>query len=440
MLVLFNNGIQAVVGLATTYVLYHYLSIVETGMYYFVLSFVGLCEAGRYGFLATATVKFYAGTDKERGQTVLGSVWLLAIFLSVIIMLINGVGLLLLPYTNNPELILCIKWIGITYLSTLPADVIFWRLQAEEKYAKMFLYRMLNGITTIIAFIILVMLHRFTLETALIWNFLTNCIASLIGILWNFSGLKTIVHRSRDCVMEIFHYGKYTFVTTSISSILANADIWIINFIFGPVLGPTYVAVYNLANRFMQFVDLPLRTFITTGMSEMAISYNKKNMQQVTYIYKKYTGMLTLAFIPFNLIIFGVGIVAIKIIGGPQYNGPMLLQIIGAYGLLLIISVSYPIDRFNGLALDIIHKTKVNSYKVIIMLVVKIATGLLFAWLLKNIYGIVISTFLMTIAAIFYGYYQLRKSLDFTIPGILSLGYTELKVLIRKTLKLTAKT
>ena len=240
---------------------------------------------------------------------------------------------------------------------------------------------------------------------------------------------------TRSCIVEILNYGKYTFVTTTISTILGNADLWIIN----SILGPAMVAVFTLAIRFLQVMDLPLSSFITTGMSEMAIQYNHKDMKQVTYIFKKYAGMLTLGFVPFALLAFIGGFFVIRFYGGHNYDGADGTTAIYVYGLLLVISIAYPIERFNGLALDIIHQTKTNSYKMFVMISVKIVTGLLFTLLLKNLYGIVISTYIMTFAAIIYGYYQLRKHLDYTIPGILATGYAEMKNFVRAHMNFGSK-
>ncbi len=435
MLVLSGNGVQMVVGFATSFVLFHYLSMEAAGMWYFIQTFVAICESARYGFFATATVKFYAGTEHERARTVLGSVWFLALAMTAIILGLNALGTLYLPYTTNVELILCIKWVGITYLSSLPADVVFWRLQADERYGAMFLYRMVNSLSTIIVFIALICLHKFTLENALIFNFLTNSLCSVIGILGNLSGIRYFGNRTRECIKEIFHFGKFTFGTTMLSTTLASSDTWIIN----ALLGPAAVAVYNLAMRFMGLIDMPLRSFVTTGMSEMAIQHNAGNKHQVVYIFKKYAGMLTMAFIPFAAVAFVGGSFAIKIMGGHNYDGGPILAAINAYGLMLILSIFYPIDRFNGLALDIIHRTKTNFYKVVLMLAVKIAAGLIFTFTLRNIFGVVIGNYLMTLAGILYGYYELRKNFDYTIPGILSAGYTEMKTFLKKEIKVLSR-
>ncbi len=427
-LVLVGNGFISLVGLATSFILFHYLSPTTAGMWFLVQSFVALCEAARYGFLATATVKFYAGTDPERGRTVLGSVWVLAIALTLIILLLNSAAWLYIPYTKNYEIILCIKWIGITYLSSLPADVIFWKLQAEEKYGTMLWYRLLNSCSSIIAFIVLIALHKMTLENALLFNFLTNCLSSLVGMALKMSGIRYIIYKSKECVSELFHYGKYTLGTTSFSVLLGNVDTWIINF----MLGPASVAIYNLASRLMAFIDLPLRTFVTTGMSEMAIQYNRKNMHQLTYIFKKYAGMLTIAFIPAALGAYFLADFVTIVLGGHKYLDTEANEL---YQIFMIIAILFPIDRFNGLALDILHYTKINFYKVVVMLIVKTICDFAFVALLGNIYGIAISHFLSTLAGVILGYIYLRKLIPYTIPGIIVSGYQEMKLFIGSFLK-----
>ena len=427
-LVLMNNGFTYTINFAISYLLFHYLSMEATGMYFFVIMFVTLCGAARDGFLATSTVTFYAGATPERGATVLGSVWFLALALSFIILGLNAIGFLCLPYIHNEEYILCIKWVGITYLGALPSSVVFWRLQADEHYGKMLAYRILCSISTFIALLVLIKLHIMTLENALLWNFLTNAMCSLIGILWNKSGIKYLFHKSKECIIELFHYGKYTLGTTSLSVLLGNLDTLIINF----MLGPAAIAVYNLSQRFMAVVELPVRTFLTTGMSEMAIARNKSDSNQVTYIFKKYTGMLTIGLIPVVILAILLADFPINILGGAKYHGTIAAN---AFRLFIIISLLYPFDRFNGLALDVTRHTKINFYKMMIMLIATIIGDFTGLSIFGNIYGIALSDIIVIVPAILYGNYQLHKYMEYTIPGILSLGYAEIKQFIGEKLK-----
>jgi O-antigen/teichoic acid export membrane protein len=429
-LVLFNNGFISIVGILTSSLLFHVLSVDEAGIWFFVQMFVAFCEAARWGFLSTATVTFYAGAEPKRAATVLGSVWFLALVLTAIILSLNA-GAYFLIHTDDLETRLCIQWVGITFLSSLPADVIFWRLQANQKYNAMLWYRLLNSLSTIIAFIVLILLHKFTLENALLYNFLTNCLSSVVGIFLNMAGLKTLMNRSKECIMELVHYGKYTLGTTSFSVMLSNADTLIINF----VLGTSAVAIYNLASKLLPLVELPLRSFITIGMSEMATSFNHKNMHQVTYIFKKYSGMLTLAFIPLIIAALFFSDIAINLFGGAKYHNSIAPNLFRAF---MLVAILFPIDRFNGVALDIIHRTKTNFYKVVIMLVVKVAANFAGIAIFGNLYGIALSLFLVTLAAIIYGNYQLSKYLDYTIPGILISGFNEMKVFLQKNLRISS--
>src|SRR4051812_28445866 len=89
-LVLVGNSLTIIIGFATSFLLFHFLSIKAVGIWFFAQSLVALCEAARFGFLATATVSFYAGATPERSSNVLGSVWYLALGLSLIILSLNA--------------------------------------------------------------------------------------------------------------------------------------------------------------------------------------------------------------------------------------------------------------------------------------------------------------------------------------------------------------
>ncbi len=416
-------------------VLHSKMPLAHAGIWFLLQSFVGLCEAARGGLLATATIRFYAGTDKDRAATVLGSVWFLAIGFSAILLSVNGLALFYLPYTTNYELILGIKWIGINYLSSLPSDVVLWRLQADEQYAKMFWFKLINSSSTIGSFIILALLHQFTLENVILWNLLTNCSSSLIGLIWYRSGIRYITKRTKKCVSEIFHYGKYTFGTTLFSNLLGNTNIWIINI----VLGPASIAIFYLAMRLVAYIDMPLRAFATTGMSEMAIANNTNNTELVGYLFRKYAGMITVLFIPFAILACILASIPIHILGGASFAGEDGDLAANILRLAMILALANPIDQFNGIALDITHHTKVNFFKMVLVISTKIILGLVFTGILKNLYGIIIANYISMIISIIYGYYQLRKFIPHTIPGILLIGYKELLLFLRNWFKFSKK-
>lgn len=423
-----GNGMLAAIALAISYILFHSpLSQDDVGTWFFVQSIISFCEMGRAGFLSTATVKFYAGASPERAKTVLGSVWFIAIVITIIILSINACCYAAAPFVNNREYSLCVEWVGITFLATLPSDVISWKLQAEERYGTMLRFRILNSICSILSFAVLILFHEMTLEKALFFNFLINVATSSIGMLFRLGGLRNITCRTKACIMEIFHYGKYTFGTTSVSNLLGSADVWIINF----MLGPAAVAIYNLGMRFIQFVELLLRSFAVTGMSAMAIAYNNNNMKDVAAIFRKYSGMLTMLLIPLAAGTFFLGDFPLELLGGENYQET---EAANFFKMMMFFYIMIPIERLTGVTLDIIHQTRINFIKVIIMLTLKVAMDFLGIYFFHNIYGIVAAFAVVHLTAMWYGNYQLQKHLEYTMPEILSTGYTELRYFIRQKL------
>ena len=426
-LALAGNAVISLFGLITYSILYHHLSKPDAGKWFVFLTIVSVCEALRNGFLGTATVKFYAGTEQEKGTTILGSVWFLAIALTGAVLLINAAGLLLLPLIHDEEFVVGIKWFGITFLSSLPFSVIYWKLQADEQYGKMLWLKMVNSISTPLSFILLFVFNKMTFENVVLFNFLTNCLTSLAGLVGGLGNIRSVFRRSKESILELIHFGKYSMGTTLSATLLSSTDTFIIAFI----LGPSAVAIYTLPRQLMQVIEMFLRTFVGTGMSKMAIAFNQQNMHHVAYIMKKYSGMLTVAFIPVALVTFLFAGIIVDAYAGGKYVGTEAANI---YRLIMLFSLVYPIDRFNGATLDIIHKPKINFQKTLIMLGMNIIADLTALMLFKNLYAVVFAGLITNLTAIYFGYYHLRKYIDYSITGTLSMGFTEMTAFVRKQL------
>src|SRR5581483_8832116 len=124
------------------------------------------------------------------------------------------------------------------------------------------------------------------------------CLTSIAGLLWGLGRASTFFRRSRHCTMELINFGKYSLGTTFASRLFSSTDTFIITF----MLGPAALAIYSLPLKLMEIVEFPLRSFVSIGMSGMATAYNNNNEHQTSYIMKKYSGMLTIAFIPLTVL------------------------------------------------------------------------------------------------------------------------------------------
>ena len=426
-LALASNGVISVLAFVQMGIIYRKMDMDDVGAWVFFLGMLGIAESVRNGFLNTATIKFLAGTTKERAAEVMGSVWFLALTLTGLVVLADLGGIACIPLIKDKEIALTLRWLGITFISSLPYTLIFWVLMAEETYDKILWLRMVNSGSMLLAIIAAVIMHKMNLYTLLWINLLSNMLTNTAGFAMGMSRIGSLGKRSRSSILEIFHFGKFSLGTTFISNLLGNVDVMVLKF----MLGPAAVAIYNIPIKFMQLVEIPLRSFVGTGMSGMAIAYNQNDKTRIKEILTKYSGMMAIAFIPMALVTFVVADWAIYLIGAAKYAPTAAANLFRVFMLCAVLS---PIDRFNGATLDVIHKPDINFYKVILMLVVNVAADFVGITVLKNMYGVAIGSMLTVLSGAIFGYYILRKYIPYTITGIFSTGYKELAALVKKNI------
>ncbi|MFX5998970.1 hypothetical protein ABTF05_21555, partial [Acinetobacter baumannii] len=86
-------------------------------------------------------IKFYTGTDQERAKTVLGSVWYLAIVITLVVCLINAAFIPFMPYIKDEGFLIVIQWVGLSLLAILPSAIATWILQADQRFDLILVFR-----------------------------------------------------------------------------------------------------------------------------------------------------------------------------------------------------------------------------------------------------------------------------------------------------------
>jgi O-antigen/teichoic acid export membrane protein len=420
-----GNGIMAVFSVVTYGLLFRMLGVADMGNWiFFQFAFI-LVDTIRSGFLQTAVVKFYAGATGERANTVAGSMWFIALIITGIVILLDLLFLPFIGHIGNPGLELLVKWLGISVFLTLPFTGSTWILQAVQGFDKILYIRIVNqgSFLALIVFFFFNSGHALTL-TMVLYSFLLSSLAGSLFCLFNkWTALSFLAVRSRACIMELFHFGKYSVGTVLSSNFLKSSDTFIVNF----MLGPAALAIYNLPQRLMEIIEIPIRSFIANAMPTMSAAANKNDMRAVTAIMQKYAGLLTLLLIPVAAGSFFLADFFVGLIGGGKY---VHTEAANVFRIFMVFSVFSPIDRFMGITLDIINKPRLNFIKVILSLVINAVTDVIGIYLLHNVYGPSLASIFTFIAAMLYGYFVLRKYLDFKPSGFISTGYISLQVLV----------
>jgi O-antigen/teichoic acid export membrane protein len=422
---LLGNGVMAIFGMLTIAILYRALSVEDIGVYVFFMTILGLIDTLRSGFLTTSFIKFYAGTEENRANEVAGSAWWLALVITGGSILLNVFTFFLSSFISNEGMILFLKYFSLISLATLPSFMANLVVQGEKRFDRLLWMRLINQVLFTGTVIVLALMKKSTLNAIIITYILSNSIASLVTIFLGWTKIGSLKYFSKTTFMELFHFGKYSMGTSVSSNLFRVTDTFFINFF----LGPAALAVYNLGGRLLQIVEIPLLSFAASGMPSLSSHYNNGQKEDMMLVMKKMVGML-------SIVIIGIAIVSIifaepiiMLIGGEKYVNTAAPNI---FRLFMSMAVMYPADRFFALGVDVIHKPKINFYKILVMLVVNLVGDYIAVAFFHSIYAIVIANIFPMLVSIIVGYIPLNNYFKFSFWNIYVVGYKEVILFIKQ--------
>lgn len=403
---LLGTGSMSVIIFIFTAILFRSLSPEECGIWFFFQTMFSFLDTFRQGFLNTAFVKFYTGSSKERAQEVIGSTWAIATSVSLILILANIIALIFIAKIPDQSLKYFLKYFGINLFVSLPMVIAMCITQGDLKFDRL-LYIRLCQVLLLISFLLLLKIFKLTSLTNLMYaNILATSLTSILTMITGWSAIKYFFKKSKKCVLELYNFGKYTVGTSISTNLFGVIDSTIITF----MLGPSALSIYNLGKRFIEVVEIPLRSFVATALPILSNYYNHNSKDDVIFTTKKFIGGITIGLIPLLIITYIISGFLIGLVGGGQYIGTHEGAIaINILRILLVFSVISPADRFLSVALDVIHKPQVNFYKIIIMLIINLLTDLLGIYIWGNVYGVVILGIFTILIAVIIEYGYLRK-------------------------------
>ncbi len=405
--------------------LYRSLSAAAVGVYVFFMMLLVLVETLKSGFLTTAFIKFYSGTKKERADEITGSAWSLALIISAILVLVNLFTYYISFYTKNLGLVLFLKYFSLISLSSLPSFMANLVVQGDKRFDRLLKLRLVNQVLFTTSVVALIIFKKATLGSMILTYGLCSLIASIIIIFLGWAKIRSIKYSSKKACWELFHFGKYSMGTSLSSNLFSVTDAFFINFF----LGPSALAIYNLGSKLLQIVEIPLLSFAASGMPGLAAYFNNNQNQEMMHLMKKLVGMLTIAIITVALfsIVFAEPIIAL--VGGSKYihtEAPNLFRI------FMCLAIIYPTDRFFALTLDVIHKPKINFYKIIAMLTANLIADYVGLKISLSVYVIVIANIFPLIVAVSMSYFHLNKFLKFNFLSTYITGYQETVLLVKQ--------
>jgi O-antigen/teichoic acid export membrane protein len=423
-----GNLVVAGLNIITISLLFRALPAAEIGSWVFFLTAFGLADACRAGFLTTGFIRSYAGATVQRAAEVVGSTWAIAMALTfgmaILSLLARALPML---QVVSPGTGLVLNWLGLALVLTMPTFMAASVLQGELRFGPILVLRLLSQGLFVIGIIGLMLTGNINLDSVLYCYLLVALITGLIVTVMGWTRIGDLRQRSMECIKELAHFGKYSIGSFVGASMLRSSDTFIINY----MLGPAELAVYNLAQRFVELIDLPLRSFLSTAIPALSAAFNQDNMKEVGRLLNKNAGLLTWALTPIIVVTLLLADIPIMLIGGEKYAGTPAANLLR---IIIGLTILFPIDRFTGVALDVINQPRINLFKVFIMLGTNVVGDVLGVLMLKNIYGIALANLPTTIAGFVYGYMQLKRFMPISIKEILRTGLVEARLMINRVL------
>ncbi|TFF39244.1 lipopolysaccharide biosynthesis protein [Mucilaginibacter psychrotolerans] len=414
-----NSAAMPVIGMLVLSLLARKLAPRDFGNYIFFLQTFLLADMFRTGFLQTSLVKFYSGAARDRANNVAGSAWVVGFILTFSLAFIDLI-LYLVVKSNNTDLEDTLKWFGIIYMTTLPSAVAGWILQAEERFDRLFFLQILNQGGFLIFVLISIYLKHVSFETVIYSYLGTNIITSAVTISKGWSHLHTIKHKTVASMKELANFGKYSVGTSLGSTLLRSSDTFIIKMMFPTAL----VGIYYIPQRLMEIFEIPMRSFVSTALPELSTAAQRNDKAAVAQIMKRYGGLLTVLLLPVAVGGCILGGLVIHLLFGDKFANTDAFNIFRIFMCYVIIM---PIDRFFGITLDILNKPHLNMAKVFLMLIVNVIGDFAGIAIFHNLYGVAIASLFTYYTGVLFGYFTLKKHLDFSLNDLFSLGIDQLK-------------
>lgn len=429
---LFGNLVFAALGFISFLLLTRSLDIFAFGQWVIYITAATLIDLLRFGLTRTAVIRFISGTNNQDKQSFLASSFLIGLIQVFIIMIMlpslyfffSGS----LQNSGYEYFLLFYPFLAIANLSWNNALSL---LQAEQKFDKILLIKVLN-IGSFVVFLIINKLYlNFGVVEIIIANIISNLLASIYSSLKAWDGLLYIQKTNKKVIKKILNFGKFSIGTAIGSSLLRSADAFIIG--LSSFLGPAAVALYSIPLKFVEVLEIPLRSFTATAFPKMAEASLKSNIKEFKNIFYSYSGAITLLFIPILITGFIFADQFVWILGGNEYKDSAVLlgnifRVFCIYGLLL------PIDRLTGVALDSLNLPKLNFAKVMIMMTANIIGDLIAVFVFKSLIDVALVTVLFTITGLFMGWFYLNNKIQLNFYHSLTAGVKFYKSIINRFL------
>ena len=420
-----GSVLNAVFGLVSFSVLARGLSKEEFGLWTVFLTVLGLFEMLRNGLVGSPLIKMSSGSDNQYFGDLVASALRLSLWFtlgsSVVVSIVYLIFYLVGDFVEYRDYVL---WFVLCAFLAIPSSFGIWTSTAKIKFQRVVL---LNGSRRLL--FMLSVLIIFWLDLGLQEVFIAFTGVSLIVSIGSFiigwTFLQKVSRFSAKYVKKMFDFGKYSMGTMLGGSALTSSDTFLIMFF----MGPEAVAIYNVPMRIINLYDIPLRSLVQLAYPRLAKVKNQSGIGSFVKGLESSNGFAFLLLLPLSVCIFIFAEPIIFLIGGEDYiEASILLRVFCVY---LVVT---PLDRFAGIALDVLNRPNLNFRKMMLMVVINVIGDLVAIIYFDDIVYVAVASIITFGIGVIAGYYFLRDVAPFRLGVLLVAGLGEITKVVKRLL------
>ena len=367
----FEKGAGFLFGFGSVYVLYRALEKEEMGAWVLFLTVCAFLEVSRMGLIQNALVKFLS-SEKEvaHGKINTASLFLnIALTLGFVVFLFLSAPLFARIW-DSESLIPLLHIYTLTTLVLTPMYQCNFIQQANLDFKGIFWSNLVRQ-GPFFFFVLALWLLNKPIELIELAQF--QVFTAILGSVVSYFFAKKYLTFARiidwTWIKKLLNFGKYA-VSTNLSIMLYKS---IDQMMLGGMISTASVAIYNLAIRITNLMEVPVFSAAAVVYPQSAREMTQNGKQAVKKLYEQSVGAILAFLIP---IIIGVELFPewiVTIIAGKEYlDSVPLLQLTILFGLFL------PFGSQMGTVLESIGKPNINFYCTVFGFILNIISNYFF--------------------------------------------------------------
>lgn len=390
------------------------LSKSSFGAWAFFVSVFTLFDMLRSGMLGSATVKFYtenvARSELRQIERVVGQ---LGAKISLLTLAVPLVYFLFGLDKSHPQYcVMAIAFAPLSFVNLIPSIAI-WFCQAKQGFRQMLFVRAVSQFSFLV-FIFVGLFCDYTVNTVFVGYLSSWFLATVYVLSAGMVKLSWIFNTEKAYRKKLIAYGRYTMTTLLGSNLLKNSDTYLIM----GFLNELSVARFNVPDRILGFIDMPIRAFTTADFPRFVSLVSRGLYQELQVAFNKGLGLSVVVVWPIAVFSFVFAEELVTYIAGPNYrNSALILRIFAVYGFLL------PLDRYTGIVIDALGFPKLNMLKVMSMLVLNVVLDtvvLSLGYPIEAVAAVSVATYSLGVV---FGFVVIRKHVKFEIFKSVVVGF-----------------